>query len=217
MLKTMDLGYSYPKQKTLSFPNLQIEKGENWLILGGSGTGKTTFLHLLGGLLRPTQGEIHFGGTRLDQLSNAQLDHFRGQNIGIVFQKPYFSGALTVEENLLLAQKLGGFKPDKSRVGHLLESLSIAAKMNRYPEHLSVGEQQRAAIARALINQPPLILADEPTSALDDTNCNQVIQLLEKEAKGSGATLLIVTHDNRLKNKFEQRIELQYEPAVDQY
>jgi ABC-type lipoprotein export system ATPase subunit len=198
----------------LNFPDLHIEKGENWLILGGSGTGKTTFLHLLGGILRPSQGEIYLHGTRIDQLSNAQLDHFRGQNIGIVFQKPYFATALTVEENLLLAQKLAGFKPDKSRVIHLLESLRIVGKKNRYPEQLSVGEQQRASIARALVNHPPLILADEPTSALDDSNCEQVIHLLENEANHSGASLVIVTHDNRLKNKFEKRIELEYE-SVD--
>jgi putative ABC transport system ATP-binding protein len=136
------------------------------------------------------------------------LARFRGQHIGIVFQKSHFIRSLTVSENLLLAQKLAHAPLDRTRVASLLERLQLGHKMHSKPSQLSIGEQQRAAIARALINQPNLILADEPTSALDDHNSAAVAMLLEEEAKAAGATLLVVTHDKRLKDRFPQQIQL---------
>ena len=115
----------------------------------------------------------------------------------------------TVEENLLLAQYLAGNKEDKSIVHHLLEQLNLKHKLQSMPNELSQGEQQRVAIARALVNKPSVILADEPTSALDDANCDEVIKLLEKQAKEQNATLLIVTHDQRLKSYFDNQIVLE--------
>ncbi len=208
MLQTQNLRYSYNKAQVLQFPDMHCKKGEQWLLLGQSGSGKTTFLHLLGGLLSPQSGSIRIGDTDMVTLKTAALDHFRGQHIGIIFQTAHFVKALTVEENLVLAQQLAGFKEDKTLIFNFLQRLNLTHKLKSKPSELSVGEAQRVAIARALINRPSIILADEPTSALDDKNTDEVIQLLEKQAAEAGATLLIVTHDGRLKNYFKNQIEL---------
>jgi ABC-type lipoprotein export system ATPase subunit len=208
MLYAENLTYSYDAQHTLRFPDIRCDAGAHWLLLGQSGSGKTTLLHLLGGLLTPAGGTVKVADTLLSGISSASLDHFRGRNIGIIFQQAHFVAALTVEENLLLAQQLAGMKPDRQRVGSLLEHLGLGHKRKSKTDRLSQGEQQRVAIARAIINRPGLILADEPTSALDDQRCAEVISLLEREAGEVGATLLIVTHDGRLKDHFSNRISL---------
>ncbi|HMO38815.1 MAG TPA: ATP-binding cassette domain-containing protein [Saprospiraceae bacterium] len=208
MLQTADLQFSYDNQPALQFPDIQCGKGEHWLLLGQSGSGKTTLLHLLGGLLTPQKGHVEVGGTALGTLSSASRDRFRGQHIGIIFQKAHFVKSLTVEENLMLAQKLAGMKISKERIVQLLEQLNVGHKLRAQPDRLSQGEQQRVAIARALVNQPDVILADEPTSALDDVNCTEVINLLERESNAVGATLLVVTHDGRLKERFGKQIKL---------
>jgi len=208
MLLTQSLHYQYSGANTLRFPDLNCQKGQHWLLLGQSGTGKTTLLHLLGGLLTPTDGTVQVNDTRLEKLSGARLDTFRGRNIGIIFQKSHFVRALTVTENLQLAQTLAGVPVDKSRIQELLERLNVSHKLNSKPAALSVGEQQRVAIARALVNRPSVILADEPTSALDDSNCAEVARLLEEQANAVNATLLVVTHDNRLTQLFPNKIEL---------
>ena len=208
MLQTKNLQYSYNGTQVLKFPDLNCQKGENWLLLGQSGSGKTTFLHLLGGLLSPQSGSIRIGETDMSSLKKTALDHFRGQNIGIIFQTAHFVKALTVEENLVLAQQLAGFKEDKILIFNILQKLNLSHKLKSKPSELSVGEAQRVAIARALVNKPSVILADEPTSALDDKNTEEVIQLLEKQAAEANATLLIVTHDGRLKNYFKNQVEI---------
>lgn len=208
MLRTSGLEYAYGQGPRMRFADFSLAKGDHCLLLGDSGSGKTTLLHLLGGLLAPQAGHIYLEDTDLATLSAAALDRFRGQYIGIVFQKSHFIRALTLEENLLLAQRLAGASPDRARVYTLLERLQLGHKLRAKPSALSMGEQQRAAIARAIINQPRLILADEPTSALDDGNCAAVAALLQEQAQTVAATLLIVTHDNRLKDLFPQQIEL---------
>lgn len=208
MLQTSDLQYTYDGKTMLRFPDIQCGKGEHWLLLGQSGSGKTTLLHLLGGLLTSKNGAVKVADTHLEKLSSSGLDQFRGKHIGIIFQKSHFVKSLTVEENLALAQQLAGLKINRTRISELLDHLNVGHKLKSKPDRLSQGEQQRVAIARALINQPDVILADEPTSALDDVNCNEVIQLLEREANEVGATLLVVTHDGRLKERFEKQIQL---------
>lgn len=209
MLKTVDLTYQYDNKTSIRFPNIECQNGEHWLLLGQSGTGKTTLLHLLGGLRKTQKGNVIVDDQDLNQLSTTALDHFRGKKIGIVFQQSHFVASLTVEENLLLAQYLAGNKEDKSIVHHLLEQLNLKSKLQSKPNELSQGEQQRVAIARALVNKPSVILADEPTSALDDDNCDEVIKLLEEQANQQNATLLIVTHDQRLKSYFDNQIVLE--------
>ncbi len=208
MLETRQLQFSYDKNDTLTFPDITCARGEQWLLLGQSGSGKTTLLHLLGGLLSPQKGQITINDTDISILRGGALDHFRGQNIGIIFQTAHFVRALTVEQNLLLAQQLAGNKLDKALVHSFLQKLNLGHKLKSKPDELSVGEAQRANIVRALINNPSVILADEPTSALDDRNAEEVIQLLETQAKEANATLLIVTHDGRLKNYFNNQIQL---------
>ena len=206
MLQTNQLHFSYTGAQTLTFPDFTCQKGEQWLLLGQSGSGKTTLLHLLGGLLSPTKGDVKVGNTPLKSLSTAALDKFRGKHIGIIFQKAHFVRSLTVQENLILAQQLAGVSIDKNRISELLNRLNVGHKLHAKTNELSQGEQQRVAIARAIVNQPTVILADEPTSALDDENCEEVIQLLEEQAAAVGATLLVVTHDGRLKERFEKQI-----------
>jgi putative ABC transport system ATP-binding protein len=208
MLKTENLGYAYPGSPPLRFPNIQCAKGEHWLVLGESGSGKTTLLHLLGGLLSPKEGHIVVGDTEMNQLSRGALDQFRGQHIGIIFQTAHFVQSLTVGDNLALAQSLAGMKVNRERIRELLGRLGLEHKLRSKPSQLSVGEKQRASIARAIINQPAVILADEPTSALDDSNCKQVIELLEEQAQAVEATLLVVTHDARLKDHFPHQISI---------
>lgn len=208
MLQTKNLVYSYDGKNELRFPDVHCRKGEKWLLLGQSGSGKTTLLHLLGGLRRPQQGQILVNQTDLGSLRTSEIDRFRGKNIGIVFQKAHFVRALTVRENLILAQNLAGQNSSISRIKALLQRLNIAHKLNAKTDSLSIGEQQRVAIARALVNKPAIILADEPTSALDDKNCEEVMDLLETQAAEEEATLLIVTHDGRLKARFQNQISL---------
>jgi putative ABC transport system ATP-binding protein len=208
MLKTENLGYAYAGSPPLRFPNIECAKGEHWLVLGESGSGKTTLLHLLGGLLSPKEGRIVLGDTEMNQLSRSALDQFRGQHIGIIFQTAHFVQSLSVGDNLALAQSLAGMKVNRERIRELLSRLGLEHKLRSKPSQLSVGEKQRASIARAIINQPAVILADEPTSALDDSNCKQVIELLEEQAQAVDATLLVVTHDARLKDHISHQISI---------
>lgn len=208
MLETHNLRYGYDLTTPLQFPDIICRKGEHWLLLGQSGSGKTTLLHLLGGLLTPQYGSIKVDNTDITQLKGSALDQFRGQHIGIIFQTAHFVKALTVEGNLMIAQELAGVKVNKNRIVQILGKLNLSHKIKSKPADLSIGEQQRVAIARALINRPSIILADEPTSALDDQNTTEVIQLLEQQAAEANATLLIVTHDGRLKSYFKNQIEI---------
>lgn len=209
MLQANNLEFSYDGHSFLTFPDLTLDQGQHGLLLGQSGTGKTTMLHLLAGLIRPAKGHIIIDGIDIARLPANQLDHFRGRHIGIVFQKTHFIRSVSALENLLLTQQFAGLKPDKFRAKELLNRLGLQYKANQKPRHLSQGEQQRLAIARALINKPALILADEPSSALDDVNCAQVTALLEEQANQENATLLIVTHDQRLKDRFNLQFNLQ--------
>lgn len=209
MLKAEDLAYTYPGNSKLQFPDIQCEAGEHWLLLGQSGSGKTTLLQLLAGLRTPQRGSVRLGNTVFNDLSPSKLDVFRGRHIGIIFQQSHFIRALNVEENLLLAQHLAGLSVDRKKIKSLLSRLQIAHKSRSGTGDLSMGEQQRVAIARALVNEPLLILADEPTSALDDYNTERVLQLLREQAEAANAILLIVTHDGRLKERFDKKILLQ--------
>ena len=207
MINAKGLNFKYNDQASFSFPDINLGKDENLLIIGSSGIGKTTLLHLLAGLLESNSGSINLYGQDISKLTQHQIDKFRGQNIGIVFQKPHFVNSLTVKENLQLAQYLGN-KKDQNRIIDILSSLDILDKENKKPKKLSQGEKQRASIAMAIVNSPKLILADEPTSSLDDENCDRVIKLLKKQASEFKAQLIVITHDNRLKKHFKKSIKL---------
>lgn len=207
MIKTESLKFSYDGKKYFDFPDINLDSGENLLIIGNSGIGKTTLLHLLAGILKPESGLINISGTDISKFSDTELDKFRGDNIGIVFQKPHFISSLTINENLKLAKYLSPSKTS-GNAKKILESLNIKDKYQQKPNQLSEGEKQRASIALALINSPSLILADEPTSSLDDFNCDNVIKLLKKQAKDYKAQLIVITHDARLKKHFKNNLNL---------
>ncbi len=208
MLETHSLEFHYGESARFVFPDVRCAPGNTLLILGNSGSGKTTFLNLMALLLPPARGEVRINGTSATGLPLHELPGFRARNIGLVFQKPYFVNALNVRDNLLMANYFAGNPPDKSRVNHLAESLGFFGLLDKRVTELSGGEQQRVGIARALMNSAKLILADEPTSALDDLNCGKVAELLESQAKENGAALVIVTHDQRLKSRFPYQITL---------
>jgi len=207
MIKTESLKFSYDGRKYFDFPDINLDTGENLLIIGNSGIGKTTLLHLLAGILKPESGSINISGTDISKFSDTELDKFRGDNIGIVFQKPHFISSLTINENLKLAKYLSPSKTSGD-AKKILESLNIKHKYQQKPNQLSEGEKQRASIALALINSPSLILADEPTSSLDDFNCDNEIKLLKTQAKDHKAQLIVITHDARLKKHFKNNLNL---------
>ena len=180
MIETKSLEFSYDNSFVFKFPDIKLKSNENLLVLGNSGIGKSTLLHNLAGILRPKSGSIKIFDQDISKLSELELDKFRGQNIGIIFQRSHFVNSLTVGENLELAQFLGRNK--KGNIKETLNNLKILDKINKKPKELSQGERQRASIALAIINSPKLILADEPTSSLDDTNCSNVIKILKEQA-----------------------------------
>lgn len=208
MISVIDLAFQYSKTARLTFPAFTVEHGDHCLLLGSSGSGKSTLLYLLGGLLRNYEGSIIVDGIRLETLNEQELDRFRGQRVGFVFQKNHLIPSLNVQQNLMLSPFLAGVPPDKKRVSELLEMLNLADKRKSKVSELSQGQAQRVAIARAVVNHPDLILADEPTSALDDEHCADVLQLLIDVAALNGSTLVIATHDQRLKDKIKGRITL---------
>ena len=207
MIKTRGIKFDYNNQVFFEFPDIEIKTRENLLIIGNSGIGKTTLLHLLAGLLESKSGSIELFGKEISNLNSYQLDTFRGENIGIVFQRSHFVNSLTVKENLELAQFIAN-KKDNDRINNILKSLGILDKSDKKTNQLSQGEKQRASIALAIVNSPKLILADEPTSSLDDENCDRVIKLLKKQASEFNAQLIVITHDNRLKKHFKKSIKL---------
>lgn len=208
MLTSKELVFSYNTATSFSFPNVYCNAGETLLITGASGKGKTTLLHLLAGILKPTSGSIHINDQDICLIRGKRLDSFRGQHIGIVFQQSHFIASLSVLENIVLAQYLSGRKKDETAAKKLLSDLGVSSQLHKKPALLSIGQQQRVSIARALINQPSLLLADEPTSSLDDDSCYTVAMLLQQQAQQHNTALVIVTHDLRLKNIFPQSIQL---------
>lgn len=208
MLATNQLTFEYGPAKQFTFPNLNCADREALLILGRSGAGKTTFLHLLALLLRPKSGSVTIDRTDLTKLSPAQTAAFRAKHVGIIYQKPHFVSSLSVFDNLLLANYLANKPQQNQRARELAGQLGFGDQLTRKTHQLSQGEQQRVSIARAVMNQPGVILADEPTSNLDDENTNRVVTLLRQQSEQIGASLIVVTHDQRLKDVFKNRVNL---------
>ena len=208
MLELKNIEFSYNNSDFFRFQDFSCEKGANWLITGPSGCGKTTLLHLMAGLLKPQKGSIKVNDNDITTLDTSQVDRIRGKNIGIVFQKPYFISSLNVCENVEMALYFNKIKKSKAEIIGILNKLGIGHKHNSKPQKLSQGEQQRLSIARAIINKPSIILADEPTSSLDDTQCNNVMNLLIAQAMEQNASLIVVTHDLRVKKYFQNVISL---------
>jgi ABC-type lipoprotein export system ATPase subunit len=208
MFSIQNLTHAYNGSTVLNVASWRAEQGAQWLMLGPSGSGKTTLLHVLAGILRPTSGQVAVADQDMIALSASALDRFRGKHIGIVLQRLHLINSLSVLNNLLLAQYMAGEAQDAARVREVLASLDLSDKANAHPHELSHGQAQRVAVARAVVNKPRLLLADEPTSNLDDTRCAQVLELLQAQAQACGATLVIATHDQRIKARVANQYEL---------
>ena len=208
MLSLTGLRQRFGAKQVLALERFEAAAGEHWLVVGASGSGKTTFLNLAAGLLRPSEGEIKVAGDSLGALEGTALDSWRGRTVGIVPQKLHLVTSLNVLQNLLLAPYLAGLPVDERRALDLLQSLSLEDKAKENPHQLSHGQAQRVAIARAVMNRPKLLLADEPTSNLDDANCFQALDLLQRQATECSATLVVATHDQRAKQRFRKQLEL---------
>jgi len=208
MIELKNIHYNIGGNNVLDNMNWCVKNAQHTLIIGASGSGKTTLLHLLAGLLMPSSGAINIDEQDLAALSGSARDGWRGRTMGMVFQTLHLVKALTVRDNLRLARRMANLPADNARVEMLLSNVGLSGKASQYPHQLSLGQAQRVAIARAVVNQPKWILADEPTSALDDAHCSETLDLLEAQAKECGSTLIIATHDQRIKSRYHHTLEL---------
>jgi putative ABC transport system ATP-binding protein len=208
MIRVRRLAHRYGRNTVLSLPEWTVATGEQWLVLGRSGSGKTTLLHIVAGLISPSEGEVEVSGKDLRQLKTAEVDRWRGATVGILLQALHLVGHLDVRGNLRLAQYLAHLPQEDARIDETLAALGVADKGGRKPAELSQGERQRVALARAVVNRPKLLLADEPTANLDDAAATRAVELLQQQAGRHGATLVVATHDARVKERFEKKLEL---------
>ena len=190
-----------------------MPKGEAGLVIGPSGSGKSTLLGIIAGLVTATGGKVSVGGEEVTRMRALERDAFRARHIGLVPQTLHLIGVVSVRDNLRIAQRLAGLARDDAAIDACLASLGIEPLAKRKARDLSVGEAQRVAIARAVVNRPRLVLADEPTSALDDASCEKALALLTGQAAACGATLVIATHDRRIRERFAKKLELA-SPAI---
>ena len=224
LLRNLKKNYTGPDGsvvRVIDVAELFIPDGEQAALIGASGSGKTTLLHLIAGILGPDSGGVLFGydparpmaGTAegvvdLTLLTEAQRDEFRGRYVGYIFQTHHLLNGFTALENVLLGMSFTGRSRDKAWTEHLLKEVGLADRLNYRPQKLSVGQQQRVAVARALANRPRLVLADEPTGALDAGNARQVLDLIRKLCGEVNASLLLVTHDLDIAGEFSRVLKL---------
>jgi putative ABC transport system ATP-binding protein len=206
LVEVEDLRKEFGSVRALAGVSFHVESGEWIAIMGPSGSGKTTLINILGGLDTPTSGKALVDGTDVARLNESGLTRFRAEKIGFIFQQFHLVSYLTAVENVMLAQYFHS-TTDEKEAREALERVGLADRVEHLPGKLSGGEQQRVAVARALINHPKLILADEPTGNLDEANEETVIQLF-RELHGEGHTILMVTHDPSIASLADRRIEL---------
>jgi len=195
---------------------LAVGRGERIALVGPSGSGKTTLLSLVAGILRPQGGRVQVNGLELSRLGNAAVRQFRIGQVGQVFQSFELLDYLSILENVMLPWYIGrdssNTQMEKADCRHraqtLLEEVGLASRINDRPDHLSQGEQQRVAVCRAMLNHPPLLLADEPTGNLDQANKQTVVDLLLEQAQQNDSTLLMVTHDQSLLERFDTVLDI---------
>lgn len=191
-------GTGETKVDALKNVSFDVEQGEFVAIVGPSGNGKSTLLHILGGVDSPTSGEVIISGTDISKLDETKLAIFRRRQIGLIYQFYNLIPILNVEENMTLPILLDGKKPDQAVLSDLVEKLGLSSRLMHLPNQLSGGQQQRVSIGRALMNHPALLLADEPTGNLDSENSKEIVSLLRKFNKENKQTVIIITHDERI-------------------
>ncbi|MDB4687313.1 ABC transporter ATP-binding protein [Akkermansiaceae bacterium] len=198
--------------KVLSDLDFELAEGKSSAVVGPSGSGKTTFLNVLGAMLPATSGEVVIGDQDIAQLDEKQAAQFRNHELGFIFQQHQLLPQLTVLENVLVPRLAGGWSESeeetRQRAEKLLERVGLGHRLSHRPGELSGGEKQRTAVARALINQPKLVLADEPTGALDSETGDKVVKLLLELQKEQGVTLIVVTHDLKLAERVGNIFEI---------
>ena len=202
--KIINLEFKLKAKSILKKIDFTIEKNKHLLILGSSGCGKTTLINLMTGLLKPSSGEIFFEDKNYSLLSDQELDNLRSENFGLIFQKLHLIKHLNIEQNISLAKN----KSHSLNIDELINDLGLFGRNKQIAKNLSVGESQRVAIARGIANNPKVIFADEPTSALDELNTKKVIELLFTQAKKTYATLIVSSHDYRIKKYFSNILEM---------
>ena len=213
ILRTENLCKSYGEGlslvKAIDDISLTVEKGEFVAVVGASGSGKSTLMHLLGGVDTPVSGKIIIDGSDITQMNPDELAVFRRRHIGIVYQFYNLIPVLTVEENIMLPWKLDGRKADESRLEELMKAMGIENRRGYLPNELSGGQQQRVSIARALINEPALLLCDEPTGNLDSKSGDAIMEILRLANREYGQTIIMITHDPKIAAGCDRVISIQ--------
>lgn len=197
------------KVQAIKNMNFTVEKGEFVCIVGASGSGKSTLLHLIGGMDKPTNGKVIVDGENIYSLDDNKLSAFRRRKVGFIFQSYNLIPVLTAEENINMTVLLDDKKPDKKYIDGLIDILNLSNRKNHLPNELSGGQQQRVSIARALANNPSLILADEPTGNLDRKSSQEVMELLIATVKKFNKTLILITHDIEIANLADRVIKIE--------
>ena len=202
--------YGEKENQVLALHNvdLDIEKGSVVSVVGASGSGKSTLLNIMGGVDTPSDGTVYVDGKEITKYNDDELSIFRRRKVGFIFQAYHLIPVLTVEENIKMPVLLDHRKPDKAYIDHIIELLGLSERRKHLPNQLSGGQQQRTAIARALANNPSLILADEPTGALDSKNGQEVMDLLMKSVHDIGQTLVIITHNMDLAREADRIVKI---------
>ena len=209
MLQLTDVSKSYREPDgnwlpILSVPEFHMSAGEQVVLMGRSGSGKTTLLHIIAGIIRPDRGSVRVDNRDVAVLSESARDHFRAENLGYVFQTFNLLTGFSALENVVLGMAFSRRRPDATRARQLLERVGLAHRLRHRPGMLSVGEQQRVAVARALANKPKLLLADEPTANVDAAHQQQIIDLLRESCREEGIALLLVTHTPEVARQFDR-------------
>jgi putative ABC transport system ATP-binding protein len=211
-ISLQDVTFRWPNTSspTLDIKKWHVDKGQSLFLYGRSGSGKSTLLNIIAGILEPQQGIVKILDNDITRLGQAEKDRFRARHIGFIFQQFNLIPYLSVADNIQLSQTFSAAKRDKEQMIQLVEQLGLSASLlSRKANQLSVGQQQRVAVARALHHQPEIIIADEPTSALDTETRDEFIELLLQQAKKNTSTVLFVSHDKSLASYFDQTIDLQ--------
>lgn len=209
-LQSVEKGYmldGHPRP-VLRVADLRIADGEKVALVGASGSGKTTLLNLFSGLVRADSGTIEVAGKQLHNMSEAECDRLRAEQVGYMFQSFHLLDGFSALENVELGASFAGRSADRAEAKALLEGLELGHRLGHLPSELSVGQQARVALARALVGQPKLVLADEPTGALDDSTAATILDLLLDRVQENGATLVVATHDHKLAARFDRLIEV---------
>jgi putative ABC transport system ATP-binding protein len=209
MLHLIDVCKSYVepdghKLDILHVPNFAVAAGEQMVLVGRSGSGKSTLLHVISGISRPDSGQVLIDGTDIARMNEAQRDRFRAAKIGYVFQTFNLLPGFSALENVLLGMSFVGGRTDPARAHQLLDRVGLSKRLTHKPTMLSVGEQQRVAVARALANRPKLLLADEPTANVDSANQQAIIDLIRQSCRDEGIALILVTHEPDVAAQFDR-------------